>query len=175
MATTGSDVHGSAMGEYITANQAKEYDDYEKKEHEEAKAQQFRDSVSGSVNANYDSTHRKLRPRHIQLIGIGGTIGTALYVQIGRGLLNGGPGSLFLAFTIWYVTTLGGILDERRDQALSYVDPNPILTQTFNISCKSVIGVLLFWPLQTLVIQPKAPQPTATTAWCILTSYLVYE
>ena len=49
----------------------------------------------------YDSTHRKLKPRHIQLIGIGGTIGTALFVQIGQGLLNGGPGSLFLAFTIW--------------------------------------------------------------------------
>lgn len=32
---------------------------------------------------------------------IGGTIGTALYVQIGRGLLNGGPGSLFIAFTMW--------------------------------------------------------------------------
>lgn len=48
-----------------------------------------------------DTTHRKLKPRHIQLIGIGGTIGTALYVQIGHGLINGGPGSLFLAFTIW--------------------------------------------------------------------------
>jgi amino acid transporter len=32
---------------------------------------------------------------------IGGTIGTALYVQIGRGLLNGGPASLFIAFTLW--------------------------------------------------------------------------
>ncbi|RSL85865.1 hypothetical protein BHE90_005027 [Fusarium euwallaceae] len=48
-----------------------------------------------------DATHRKLKSRHIQLIGIGGTIGTALYVQIGKGLLNGGPASLFLAFTIW--------------------------------------------------------------------------
>ncbi|KAF2842262.1 amino acid transporter-like protein [Patellaria atrata CBS 101060] len=54
-----------------------------------------------SYNAGFDATHRKLKPRHIQLIGIGGTIGTALYVQIGRGLLNGGPASLFLAFTIW--------------------------------------------------------------------------
>lgn len=54
-----------------------------------------------SIKTGYDHTHRKLKPRHIQLIGIGGTIGTALYVQIGRGLLNGGPGSLFLAFTIW--------------------------------------------------------------------------
>ncbi|OCL12726.1 hypothetical protein AOQ84DRAFT_227151 [Glonium stellatum] len=57
--------------------------------------------ASGSVKVVYDSTHRKLKPRHIQLIGIGGTIGTALYVQIGRGLLNGGPASLFMAFTIW--------------------------------------------------------------------------
>lgn len=54
-----------------------------------------------SIHEGFDQTHRKLKPRHIQLIGIGGTIGTALYVQIGRGLLNGGPGSLFLAFTIW--------------------------------------------------------------------------
>ncbi|KAK4553682.1 general amino acid permease agp2 [Recurvomyces mirabilis] len=56
---------------------------------------------SVAITGIRDNTHRKLKPRHIQLIGIGGTIGTALYVQIGRGLLQGGPGSLFLAFTIW--------------------------------------------------------------------------
>jgi amino acid transporter len=49
----------------------------------------------------HDQTHRKLKARHLQLIGIGGTIGTALYVQIGRGLLNGGPASLLIAFTFW--------------------------------------------------------------------------
>lgn len=54
-----------------------------------------------SIKYGLDTTHRKLKPRHIQLIGIGGTIGTALYVAIGRGVLNGGPGSLFLAFTFW--------------------------------------------------------------------------
>ncbi|KAL2136754.1 hypothetical protein VTI74DRAFT_1795 [Chaetomium olivicolor] len=48
-----------------------------------------------------DNTHRTLKSRHIQLIGIGGTIGTALYVQIGKGILNGGPASLFIAFTLW--------------------------------------------------------------------------
>jgi amino acid transporter len=62
------------------------------------------ESSAVSIKTAHDSTHRKLKPRHIQLIGIGGTIGTALYVQIGRGLMNGGPASLFLAFTIWYVT-----------------------------------------------------------------------
>ncbi|KAI1455443.1 amino acid permease/ SLC12A domain-containing protein [Annulohypoxylon moriforme] len=53
-----------------------------------------------------DGTHRKLKPRHIQLIGIGGTIGTALYVQIGKGLLQGGPGSLFIAFSMWCTVIL---------------------------------------------------------------------
>lgn len=45
--------------------------------------------------------HRGLKPRHIQLIGIGGTIGTALFVQIASVLNKGGPGSLFIAFTGW--------------------------------------------------------------------------
>lgn len=57
-------------------------------------------STLGSKDVK-DQTHRKLKPRHIQLIGIGGTIGTALFVSIGRGLMKGGPANLFLAFTIW--------------------------------------------------------------------------
>ncbi|KAH7388630.1 amino acid permease/ SLC12A domain-containing protein [Pyrenochaeta sp. MPI-SDFR-AT-0127] len=65
-----------------------------------------RSSTVGSVRSVADQTHRKLKSRHIQLIGIGGTIGTALYVQIGRGLMNGGPGSLFLAFTLWCTVIL---------------------------------------------------------------------
>ena len=57
-------------------------------------------SVSSSRSTR-GQVHRKLKARHIQLIGIGGTIGTALFVQIGNGLLNGGPASLLLAFSIW--------------------------------------------------------------------------
>ncbi|KAJ5570815.1 Amino acid/polyamine transporter I, partial [Penicillium sp. DV-2018c] len=61
---------------------------------------------SGSMESTYDHTHRKLKPRHIQLIGIGGTIGTALYVQIGNGLRTSGPGSLFIGFSLWLVRLL---------------------------------------------------------------------
>lgn len=64
-------------------------------------AEQQTTDDGSSIKLGVDYTHRKLKPRHIQLIGIGGTIGTALYVNIGRGVLNGGPASLFLAFTIW--------------------------------------------------------------------------
>ncbi|PPR01094.1 hypothetical protein CVT26_016000 [Gymnopilus dilepis] len=45
-----------------------------------------------------DHTQRRLKNRHIQLIGIGGTIGTALFIQIGASLTKA---SLFMAFTLW--------------------------------------------------------------------------
>ena len=44
---------------------------------------------------------RKLKARHIQLIGIGGPLRTALLFSIGTALVKGGPGSLFLGFTLW--------------------------------------------------------------------------
>lgn len=63
---------------------------------------------AGGVNVlrTHDTTHRQLKERHVQLIGIGGTIGTALFVAIGRGLALGGPASLFLGFTLWSTVVL---------------------------------------------------------------------
>ncbi|KAJ7616619.1 general amino acid permease AGP2 [Roridomyces roridus] len=53
-----------------------------------------------------DQTRRTLRGRHVQLIGIGGTIGTVLFVQIGSNLPIGGPASLLLAFLLWSTVVL---------------------------------------------------------------------
>jgi amino acid transporter len=39
--------------------------------------------------------------RQVQLIAIGGSIGTATFVSIANGLVKGGPGSLLLAYTIY--------------------------------------------------------------------------
>ncbi|KAL4763156.1 putative general amino acid permease (Agp2) [Aspergillus foveolatus] len=64
------------------------------------------ESIEEGSKPVYDHTHRKLKPRHVQLIGIGGTIGTALYVQIGQTLAEGGPGSLFIAYTLWCAVIL---------------------------------------------------------------------
>lgn len=55
----------------------------------------------GVVNENIDHLQRRLGNRQIQLIAIGGSIGTALFVSIGGGLARGGPGSLFLAYLIY--------------------------------------------------------------------------
>ena len=53
------------------------------------------------LSDNNDALQRRLGNRQIQLIAIGGSIGTALFVSIGGGLAKGGPGSLFLAYTLY--------------------------------------------------------------------------
>lgn len=55
----------------------------------------------GVVIDNSDQLKRHLGNRQIQLIAIGGSIGTATFVSITSGLTKGGPGSLFLAYTIY--------------------------------------------------------------------------
>ncbi|KAK9453437.1 amino acid permease-domain-containing protein [Dipodascopsis uninucleata] len=43
---------------------------------------------------------RKLKGRHLQMIAMGGSIGTGLFVNSGKALSNGGPASLLLGFAI---------------------------------------------------------------------------
>lgn len=64
------------------------------------KNESHRDVQEGMMASNADNLQRHLGNRQIQLIAIGGSIGTALFVSIGTGLYHGGPGSLFIAFTV---------------------------------------------------------------------------
>lgn len=59
------------------------------------------DVAAGHTMDNADGLHRLLNNRQIQLVAIGGSIGTALFVSIGGGLAQGGPLGLFLAYTIY--------------------------------------------------------------------------
>jgi yeast amino acid transporter len=49
----------------------------------------------------YRSTLRGLAPRHVQLMAIGGSIGTGLFVGIGGPLSRAGPLSVFLGYLAW--------------------------------------------------------------------------
>jgi yeast amino acid transporter len=49
----------------------------------------------------YRSTKRGLFPRHVQLMAIGGSIGTGLFVGIGGPLSKAGPLSVFLGYLAW--------------------------------------------------------------------------
>lgn len=55
----------------------------------------------GHIVDNSDELKRHLGNRQIQLIAIGGSIGTATFVSISTGLVKGGPGSLLLAYAIY--------------------------------------------------------------------------
>lgn len=58
-------------------------------------------SVTHGQVHNADQLQRHLSNRQVQLIAIGGSIGTATFVSIANGLVKGGPGSLLLAYTIY--------------------------------------------------------------------------
>lgn len=75
------------------------------------------DTLQGTVIDNADQLKRHLGNRQIQLIAIGGSIGTALFVSIGGGLVKGGPGSLFLAYVI-YSSLLGLVNNSMAEMAV---------------------------------------------------------
>jgi amino acid transporter len=56
---------------------------------------------AGDLGPNVDQLQRSLGNRQVQLIAIGGSIGTASFVSIGTGLIKGGPGSLLIAYTLY--------------------------------------------------------------------------
>ncbi|KAI4261978.1 MAG: hypothetical protein L6R42_002836 [Xanthoria sp. 1 TBL-2021] len=62
--------------------------------------------VEGAAEATATSPlARKLKGRHLQMIAIGGSIGTGLFVGSGKALQQGGPASLLIAFSL-----IGGML-----------------------------------------------------------------
>lgn len=58
---------------------------------------------SRHMNGNADSLQRRLDNRQIQLVAIGGSIGTALFISIGTSLAQGGPASLLIAWTLYCI------------------------------------------------------------------------
>ncbi|OTB00466.1 hypothetical protein M426DRAFT_267556 [Hypoxylon sp. CI-4A] len=55
-------------------------------------------TVAQDDDRGSEKVQRHLSYRQVQLIAIGGSIGTATFVTIGSGLMKGGPGSLLLAY-----------------------------------------------------------------------------
>lgn len=56
--------------------------------------------VADLLDERYAQTQRGLKSRHAQMIALGGTIGTGLFVSSGQTLALGGPAFILAAFTI---------------------------------------------------------------------------
>jgi len=55
---------------------------------------------SDGIERNESGLQRRLTNRHLQMIAIGGSIGTGLFIGSGSALATGGPASLLIAFII---------------------------------------------------------------------------
>lgn len=55
---------------------------------------------SGLYDERYEVTKRGLKSRHLQMMALGGTIGTGLFVGSGQALSLGGPAFLFVSYII---------------------------------------------------------------------------
>lgn len=60
------------------------------------------ENVDSQTNAfaNADKLARRLSGRQVQMIAIGGTIGTGLFLGTGSSLSKGGPASMLIAYAI---------------------------------------------------------------------------
>lgn len=136
--------------------------------------------LSPSDSKRKSHMHRKLELRHIQLIAIGGSIGTGLFVTIGISLIRGGPLGLLLAYTFWttiilmlttavgemvsflpvslpFITMSGRVVDEAFECCMGY---NFFIMQALYIPFEitAVNGMIHFWrddylPAITLCVQ----------------------
>lgn len=59
------------------------------------------DIDAGDIVSDNHGLMRHLSNRKIQMIAIGGSIGTAMFVSIGEALNYGGPGSLLITYTFY--------------------------------------------------------------------------
>ena len=58
-------------------------------------------------DAHAGSTQRGLKSRHAQMIALGGTIGTGLFVGSGQGLRIGGPAFFFIGYCLITILVFG--------------------------------------------------------------------
>lgn len=96
------------------------------------------DSTRGSTN----HLHRKLRGRHVQLLGIGATIGSALFVAIGKGLQYG-PLNLLLGFTIWSIPIL--FITVSTAEMVSYLPITSPFVRLAGRCCDGALEVMTAW------------------------------
>lgn len=114
-------------------------------------------SLSQSSNKEEEKlhhTHRSLEQRHINLIVIGGSIGTGLFITIGSsGLVQSGPLGLLLAYCFWTFVIL--CLTVSVGEMVCYLPlDSPFLTMAGRVvdpayECAASVN---FWLMQSLYI-----------------------
>ncbi|KAJ5128010.1 amino-acid permease [Penicillium atrosanguineum] len=74
--------------------------DSEKQKDSKAGVQDYVGDVASNPFVNADKLARRLSARQVQMIAIGGTIGTGLFLGTGESIAKGGPASTLIAYAI---------------------------------------------------------------------------
>lgn len=98
------------------------------------------DSVSTKSSSN--NLHRSLKGRHVQLLGIGATIGSSLFVAIGKGLVYG-PLNLFLGFVVWSIPIL--FITISTAEIVTYLPITSPFVRMAGRCCDSALEVATAW------------------------------
>lgn len=98
--------------------------------------------ITESTQEGTSHLHRKLKGRHVQLLGIGATIGSALFVSIGKGLQYG-PLNLLLGFVVWSIPIL--FITVSTAEMVTYLPiPSPFVRMAGRC-CDSALEVMTAW------------------------------
>ncbi|OAA71122.1 proline-specific permease [Akanthomyces lecanii RCEF 1005] len=124
----------------------------------------FRDFERTSEDGN---VQRGLKSRHIQLIALGGTIGTGLFIGSGGVLAETGPAPLLLSYCI--MTVLVGILTMDLGEVASYMPIKgvtiPYLVQRFMDSSLAFAFGWNYWFAYCMIL------PAESTASAVIMEY----
>ena len=117
-------------------------------------AQDVQSSSSGEKYNPQGHTKRSLESRHINLIAIGGSIGTGLFITIGtNGLVRAGPLGLLLSYSFWTGVSL--MLTVSVGEMVCYLPvDSPFLSMAGRVvdpafECAASVN---FWLMQSLYI-----------------------
>lgn len=98
--------------------------------------------VTESTEERPSHLHRKLRGRHVQLLGIGATIGSALFVSIGSALQYG-PLNLLLGFLVWSIPIL--FITISTAEMVTYLPIASPFVRMAGRCCDSAFEVMTAW------------------------------
>lgn len=114
-------------------------------------SQQEKDLNIVSTNSNenllgdfqHEEVKRELKPRHISMIAIGGTIGTGLFISTGGILAHAGPVSALISFI--FIGTLVFAVIQGLGEMATYIPISGSFTQFTTRWCSPALGAANGW------------------------------
>lgn len=101
------------------------------------------DVDAGEIVSDNHGLKRHLTNRKVQMIAIGGSIGTAMFVSIGEALNYGGPGSLLISYTL-YACVLALVNNAMAEMAI-YMPVNASFIRHASVWVDEAWGFMAGW------------------------------